>query len=177
MAKTREQKEEEIKSLEDKIAKAKSIVFTSYTGVNVAGMQELRKNYREQGVAYQAAKKRYIDLALDNAKVDHEKVKDLDGSIAVAFGMEDEVAPARIAKDFNKTHESFAIKAGLLKIGEVWKYLSATEVLEFANLPTRDELLARLVGSINAPVSGFVNVLAGNIRGLVNVLKGIKDTK
>jgi len=177
MAKTRDQKKQEIKALEEKISQAKSIIFTSYTGLNVSALEELRVKFREQGVEYQAARKRLIDLALDNNKLEHDSVKGLDGSIAVAFGMADEVSPARIAKDFIKGHETFSIRAGLLKVGESWRYLSETEVMNLANLPSREQLLAKMVGSIKAPISGFVNVLAGNLRGLVNVLNAIKDTK
>jgi large subunit ribosomal protein L10 len=177
MAKTREQKKREIKDLEDRIGRAKSLVFTSYAGLDVPALEELRSKLREQGVEYQAARKRLIDLALDNNKLEHDSVKGLAGSIGVAFGINDEVSPARIAKKFAEKNEKFGIRAGLLKIGESWRYLSAVEVMNLASLPTREELLAKAVGSIKAPLSGLVNVLAGNLRGLVNVLGAIKNTK
>jgi large subunit ribosomal protein L10 len=177
MAKTKDQKSQEIKSLQAKLADAKSIIFTSYTGLSVEDMESLRGKFREAGVSYQASKKRMFDLALDGAKIEHDSIYNLDGSIAAAFSQADEVSAARIAKDFSKENNALSIKAGFLKVGEAWKYLTEAEVMNLANLPTRDELLAKVVGSIKAPVSGFVNVLAGNIRGLVNVLAAIKDTK
>jgi len=177
MPKTREQKKEAIDNLKDKIARAKSIIFTSYAGLDVTGLESVRGKFRDNGVEYKAGNKNLFNIALDDTKVSHEDITSLEGSIGAAFGMEDEVGAARIANDFAKTNENFSIKAGILKIGEDWKYLSEAEVLNLANLPSREMLLAKVVGSIKAPISGFVNVLAGNLRGLVNVLNAIKDTK
>ncbi len=177
MPKTREQKKVAINDLVDKIARAKSIIFTSYAGLDVFGLEELRGKFREQGVEYKASGKNLINIALDDAKIEHEDITELEGSIGAAFSTEDEVAAAKVANDFAKTSKNFEMRAGLLKIGEDWKYLSQEEVLNLANLPSREELLAKVVGSIKAPVTGFVNVLAGNLRGLVNVLNAIKDTK
>jgi len=177
MPKTREQKKVAIDELADKIVRAKSIIFTSYAGLDVPGIEQLRAKFREQGVEYKAGNKNLINIALDNAKIDHEDITKLEGSIAAAFSTEDEVSAAKVAKEFSKVNNNLGIRAGILKIGEDWKYLSEAEVMNLANLPSREELLAKVVGSIKAPISGFVNVLAGNMRGLVNVLNAIKDTK
>ncbi|OIO45619.1 MAG: 50S ribosomal protein L10 [Parcubacteria group bacterium CG1_02_37_51] len=177
MAKTKDQKQQEVKALQEKLADAKSIVFTSFQGLSVESTEVLRSKFCEAGVVYQAAKKRLFDLAFDEAKIEHDSIYNLEGSIAAAFSIADEVSAAKVAKEFSKTNDSLSIKSGFLKVGETWKYLTEAEVMNLANLPTRDELLVRVVGSINAPISGLVNVLAGNIRGLVNVLSAIKDTK
>jgi large subunit ribosomal protein L10 len=177
MPKTRIQKKVEVDKIEEKIARAKSIIFTSYAGLDVSGLEELRGKFREGGVEYKAASKNLLNIALDNAKIEHDDITELDGSIGAAFSLDDEVSAAKVANDFSKTNENFAMRSGILKIGDEWKFLSEAEVMNLANLPSRDELLAKVVGSINAPISGFVNVLAGNLRGLVNVLSAIKDTK
>ena len=177
MPKTRLQKKETINNLVERIKRAKSIIFTSYAGLDVSSLESLRQKFREQGVEYKAGSKNLINIALDEAKIEHEDITELDGSIAAAFSMEDEMSAAKIAKDFSKTNDSFLIKSGILKKGEDWNYLSEAEVVNLANLPSREELLARVVGSINAPVSGFVNVLAGSIRNFANVLNAIKDAK
>ncbi|MFW0837700.1 MAG: 50S ribosomal protein L10 [Candidatus Komeilibacteria bacterium] len=177
MAKNKEQKQAEVKALQAKLEKAKSVVFTAYAGLSVGDMESLRGEYRTADVEYKAAKKRLLDLALTANKVDHESIVDMEGSIATAFGMEDEVAPARVSQEFAKKHDNFSIRAGLLKVGEDWKFLSAEEVIAMASLPSREELLAKVVGSINAPVSGFVKLLAGNVRSLLNVLNAIQETK
>lgn len=177
MPKTREQKKSTIEDLSEKIARAKSIIFTSYTGLDVPGIEELRSKFREASVEYKASNKNLINLALDESKIEHDDITKLEGSIAAAFSIDDEVSAAKVAKDFAKGNDNLALRAGLLKIGEDWKYLSEAEVMNLANLPSRDELLARVVGSIKAPMTGFVNVLVGNMRSLVNVLSAIKDIK
>jgi len=97
-----------------------------------------------------------------------------EGRVAVVFGYEDEVAPAKIVAEFQKEHEDkVGFIAGILEN----KLLNAEEVSALSKLPSKRELYAKIVGSINAPVSGFVNVLAGNIRGLVNVLKAVEEKK
>jgi large subunit ribosomal protein L10 len=85
------------------------------------------------------------------------------------------VAPAKVLKDFQKENEEISLefKGGILE----GKFIQPTEVAALAEVPGRQELYARLVGSLNAPVSGFVNVLAGNLRSLLYALKAIEETK
>ena len=99
--------------------------------------------------------------------------KVFEGSPAVVLGLQDEVAPAQIVAKFAKSHEIVHMFGGMLE-GQA---IDSTKVTELSKLPSKDELLAKMVGSLNAPISGFVNVLAGNLRGLVSVLNNIKDAK
>ena len=172
MAKTRQQKEEELALLKGKCADAKTAVFVDYTGTNVEGATQLRNNSREVGAEYLVAKKTLLSQAATEA-VEGFDATSLHGNLGVLFGFGDEVAPARIAKNFSKTIESFTVLAGVME----GKFIDSTKVNQLADLPSRDELLAKVVGSLNAPISGFVNVLAGNMRGLVTALKGIADSK
>lgn len=172
MPKTKSQKQEEVKKLKQSFASAKSAVFTSYDGLTVAQSQELRNNLRNEKVKYLACKKTLFKRALEGSKLDFNP-DEFSGSLAVAFGKEDEVAPAKILADFAKDKEALKIQGGILE----GKFINASKVLELAKLPSRLELIAKTVATINAPISGFVNVLAGNIRGLVNVLNGIKKSK
>ena len=90
------------------------------------------------------------------------------------FGYEDEVVPAKIVDEFKKTHEEqINFIGGVLENN----FLSAEKIQELAKLPSKQELYAKIVGSLNAPISGFVNVLAGNMRNLVYVLKAIEEKK
>ncbi|MDA1038479.1 MAG: 50S ribosomal protein L10, partial [bacterium] len=89
------------------------------------------------------------------------------------FSYDDEISPARVITNFAKNRESITVTAGILE----GNLVGMETVTAFASLPSREELLAKLVGSINAPVSGFVNVLAANLRGLVQVLGAIKEQK
>ncbi len=169
---TRKQKEELVKDLVVKIRDSKAIVFSDYTGTTVSDMKKLRDKLRESGASYKVAKKKLLELAFREAgiKVD---VKNMQGQIGMAIGREDEVSAAKILSRFSKENKNFKILQGILEN----KVISDKEVMALAALPSKKELLAKLVGSFNAPVSGFVNILAGNLRNLVGVLKAVADSK
>ncbi len=169
---SRAQKEEVIKNLTDQIKAGKAAVFSDFAGTSVGKMQKLRTELRKSGAIYKVTKKKLIELAFKNAGMEVD-VKNMEGQIGVAIGKDDEVSAAKILAKFSKENEGFKILQGVLEN----KVISAEEVMALAKLPSRDELLAKLAWTINAPVSGFVNVLVGNIRGLVTVLKGIADNK
>jgi len=174
MAKTREQKEAFVKELSEQLTSAKGTVFTKYEGLTVHELEELRAKLREEGSRLMMAKKTLLEKALKDAKLAEETdVREFDGAVGVVMGLEDEVAPAKVLDTFAKDHEQVTFYGGLLD-GE---YISADRVKALAKLPSRPELLAKVVGSINAPVSGFVNVLSGTIRNLVGVMKAIEDKK
>ncbi|MCB9799045.1 50S ribosomal protein L10 [Candidatus Nomurabacteria bacterium] len=172
MAKTRQQKQETAERLQTGIASAKSVVFANYQGLTVSAMEELRSKCREQGIEVLAAKKTLVKRALADNGMDVD-IKAFEGSVAAFMGMSDEVAPAKVVNDFAKTNELVTIFGGVLE----GAYIQQEKVKALASLPSKEELYAKIVGSINAPVSGFVNVLAGNLRGLVTALNAIKDQK
>ena len=97
----------------------------------------------------------------------------MDGSYAMACGLEDEVAPAKMLADFAKKHEALKILGGILE----GKTVDKTAIGFLAKLPSKPELLAKLVGSLQSPISNMVNVLAGNLRGLVQVLNAYQKSK
>jgi large subunit ribosomal protein L10 len=172
MAKTRLIKEDEVKKIEESFTTASSVVFSSYDKLTVAKSQILRRALRAAGVSFLACKKTLLERVLKARKLE-VNVDELKGSIALAFGTTDEVAPAKILADFAKTNEALKIQGGLLEN----KFINSSKVLELAALPSKMEMLAQTVRTIQAPISGFVNVLAGNLRGLVNALNAIKDSK
>ena len=173
MPKTRQQKEESLKKVIDRLKESKSAIISDCAGLKVQDSQKLKKECKAEKVDIFSVKKSLLKKALaDAGYADVDKI-DLSGSMLVAFGLEDEVAPARLIKNFAKTHEQVKFRSGIVEK----KIVSLEQVIMLSNLPSKLELYAKLVGSINAPVSGFVNVLAGNLRGLVNVLGAIKDKK
>lgn len=174
MPKTKEQKKDIVASLRDKISRSKSVVFANFDKLSVKENEELRNNLKAENGEYYVAKKTLLDLAFGEAKIDGLDIKKMDGRVAAVFGFEDEVAPAKIVDKFKDAHEE---KVGFLGGILEEKFIDREEVQALAKLPGRDELYAKIVGSINAPVSGFVNVLAGNMRGLVYVLKAIEEKK
>jgi large subunit ribosomal protein L10 len=169
---TRPQKEELVKNLAEMIKGGKVLIFSDYAGTSVAKMKNLRDALRESGSSYKITKKKLIDLALKNAGIE-ASVLDLEGQIGIAIGKEDEVTAAKVLAKFAKENKNFKILRGVLEN----KVISGQEVASLAMLPSKEELLARVVGTINAPISGFVNALAGNLRNLVGVLKAIGETK
>ncbi len=172
MAKTRQEKEAIVAQLADMFRDMKAAAFSSISGYTMAQSDELRSSAAEKNVKVMIAKKTLLANAAKEAGLDIDPAS-YEGSILTAVSFGDEVAAAKLLKDFQKTNEEFKLVAGVLE----GKGLTAEEVTQLASLPSKDELLAKMVGSLNAPVSGFVNVLAGNLRGLVTVLGAIKDQK
>ncbi len=173
MPKTKEQKKQIIDDLDEKLKNSKSLVFADYKGLTVVEAQELRKLAKQSGAEYVVAKKTLIQKAFDKTDIKDVDVTSMDGNIALMIGFEDEVSAAKVSSEFAKDHESLKMLGGVMEN----KYIDLAQVEALSKIPSKNELLAKLVGSINAPVSGFVNVLAGNLRGLVGVLNAIKDTK
>ncbi len=173
MAKTKAQKEAIIRALGEKLKEAKSSIIFKHEGLPVSATDELRNKCREQNVEVLATKKTLLQLALKDQGIDGSDVKSFEGGIAIAISQDDEVAPAKILKDFSKVNPSLEFRGGFLE-GQV---LSLEQVNQLANIPSKLELLAKMVGSLQAPISGFVNVLQGNLRGLVCVLEAIKNNK
>jgi len=174
MPKSKLQKQEILRDLDQKIQKSKSIVFASFDALGVKDNEELRSKLRAEKGEYYVSKKTLLDLAFKNNKLSDLEVRNLPGKVATIFAYEDEISPAKVVFNFRKGREDKIEFVGGVLEG---KFISKEEVQNLATIPSKQELYAKLVGSINAPVSGFVNVLAGNIRGLVTVLKAVADSK
>ncbi len=172
MPKTKEQKKEVIRDLNEKIDKQKSMLFVDYKGLKVKELSKLRKNLKKLGGALVVAKKTLMEVVFKNKKVAVDKEK-LEGQPAIIFGFEDEIAPAKATYEFSKKTENLKILGGYLEN----KFMGAEEMITLAQLPSRKELLAKMVGSISAPMSGFVGVLQGNSRKLVCALSAIAEKK
>ncbi|PIR94950.1 50S ribosomal protein L10 [Candidatus Falkowbacteria bacterium CG10_big_fil_rev_8_21_14_0_10_37_6] len=173
MAITKKHKKDIISNFEEKIKRSKSIVFTKFFGVGANDINDLRDKFKSEGGEYFVAKKTLMEKAFENSEIEGVKPRDFEGEVAAIFGYEDEVSPAKIINEFAKSHEKMEVVGGVLEN----KFISAAQVKNLAMLPSREELYAKVVGSINAPISGFVNVLAGNLRGLATVLKAISEKK
>lgn len=172
MPKSRAQKEEIVTELAEKLSRIKSAVFTSVSGYTMEDADALRQKGREQGIELAVAKKTLLLRALERSGFTIAK-DGLDGSILTVLGYQDEVSAAKLIATFAKDREGIQLVGGILE-GRV---VGADAVKQLASLPSKQELLAKVVGSINAPVSGFVNVLAGNLRNVVYVLNAIKDAR
>ncbi len=171
MAKSRAQKEQAVAALLNDFAGMKSAVFVNYQGLKVKEADELRRAADKEQVAYTVIKKTLLTKALKDSGVDYDATT-LAGMIGVAVA-KDEVAAAKLLADFGKTHEAAKILGGVLE----GKVVDAAAIKSLASLPSRQQLLGQLVYTVNGPVSGFVNVLAANVRSILNVLNAIKDAK
>lgn len=168
----RPEKAGKVAELKDLLSSSKGAVLVDYCGLTVAEDTELRSKMREAGVKYMVAKNTFIRIAAKEAGVEGLDSY-LEHNTAVAFSAEDPVAPAKILNDFSKDHKALEIKVGILD----GKVIALDEVKALAELPSRDELLAKLVGSMQAPISGLVNVLQGTIRNFVYTLEAVRQKK
>lgn len=175
---TKAQKEEIVKSLTEKLQKSKSAVFTSFSGLKVQDAEKLRKIAKKEKSEVLVAKKTLLKIALKKAGLEEVPVDKFENGIATVFSYGDEVAGPKLAANFNRENKALNLVMGLLMdrpAGQ--RLLTLEQVKALAALPGKQELLAKLVGSIKSPITGFVNVLAGNLRGLVNVLNAVKNAK
>lgn len=157
MAFTKEQKTKKIQDIKANIAKQKSLVFADFSKVGSKDLFALRKTLKEAGCNLKIGKKTLIRIALGQSQISfwNKIKKSIPGQLALVFGFEDEIAPARIANQFTKKNENFKI------LGGIWehRFIEKERVLELANIPPRNELLGRLVGSLASPMASFVRVL------------------
>lgn len=175
MAISRTDKEAAVTQIGQELGRMKLVVMTDYRGLTVAEIEELRQALREAGISYRVTKNTLLRIAVkqhpDLAKVDPAVFK---GPMALAIGFDDEVAPARVVFQYAKAHAALEIVGAISADGQV---LTAAEVKALALLPTREQLLATVVGTIAAPLSGFVGVMGANVRSIVNVLNALKESK
>ncbi|WP_301860499.1 50S ribosomal protein L10 [uncultured Megasphaera sp.] len=163
-----------VAEMKEKLQSAQGAVLVGFTGLTVADVTKLRRKFREGNVEYKVIKNTLTRIAIDelgyNALDEH-----LEGPTAIAYSTEDAVAPAKILKEFIKETktEALTIKGGIAD-GQV---IDAAAVDALASLPSREELIAKIVGSMQAPISGLVNVLQGNIRNVVYVLDAVRAKK
>lgn len=166
------QKKEQVKRLAQAFSEAEISILVDYKGLDVSQMTELRSKLREAGVYIEVVKNTLLTLASEGT--DSALLKDLfKGPNAIVLSQEDPVAPAKILTDFAKDNDKLEIKAATL----AGKLLSTEEITQLAKMPTKEELLAKLVYTLNAVPTSFVNVLAGVPRAFVNVLTAVKDQK
>ncbi len=168
MALTKDKKQEIIGEIAELLSGSKLTVVAKYEGTGVKAMQQLRRDARQNGTKVKVVKNRLVKQALQGTN----DLKDVDtaaleGMLLYAFNSEDEVAPAQSLQAFAKKNPTLEFVGAITAEGQ---FMEAADVKALANLPSKDQLRAQLVGTIGAPLSGFANVLAGNVRGVLNVL-------
>ena len=167
-----EAKKEQVAQISEKIGKAQSIVIVDYKGLTVAEDTELRRSFRAAGVEYKVIKNALFARALAENNIEgldeHLKL-----SSAFAFSYDDPVAGAKVIDEFAKKNDKLKVKAGIVD-GQA---VDAAGVKALAALPSKEVLIATVLGTLNAPITGFVRVLNGTLTSLLYALNAVKDQK
>ena len=172
MHEIRPEKLNKVAELKELISSAKGVVLVNYCGLTVAEDTKLRAAMRNAGIKYTVAKNTFIRIAAKEAGIEGLDAV-LEHNTAIAVAPEDPVAVAKIVNDFSKEHKVLEIKAGILD----GKVITVEEVKALAELPSREELLAKMLGSMQAPISGLANVLQGTLRKFVYALEAVRQEK
>ncbi len=151
---------------------AKAIVFADHRGLTVEQDTELRSALRKAGIEYKVVKNTLTRFAAKENGLDGLDTY-LNGPTAMASSDSDPVAPAKVLSEYVKKYDKLELKVGVVE----GKIIDVDGIKSLADLPSREVLVARVLGGLNAPISGFVNVLNGNIRGLVVALNAIAEQK
>lgn len=159
MSKNLEIKKAAVEEIKERFSTAKSAVLVDYRGLTVEEVTALRAKFREAGVEYKVYKNNMVKLAIKDT--DFEPLsQDLTGPNAIAFGIEDAVIPAKIIKEFAKNHSALELKSGVVE----GSYCNLEEMAKIADLPSKEVLLGRFMGSIKSPVSNFAYFLSNLIK-------------
>ncbi|MAQ86595.1 MAG: 50S ribosomal protein L10 [Candidatus Neomarinimicrobiota bacterium] len=163
---------EKIKNLSKSFSKAKAIYFTKYHGLNVANITELRREFFKVDVDYMVAKNTLIKLAAqeNEIEVDSELLK---GATALAISYSEPVSPAKVIKEFKKDGDLPEVK-GILFDGQ---FLPGDDFNRLADLPSKDELLSKLVSMLNNPMQKLVSTLSAPMQNTLGVLNNLKENK
>jgi len=164
MNKNRQIKEAKVAEIREKLQQAKAVVLSDYQGLTVEEDTQLRKGLREAGVEYKVYKNNLVVLAAKELGIEGLE-EYLEGPVSIAFGYEDATAPARILNNFAKDHKKIELKAGIVD-GAVY---NKVEIEKIATIPSKEVLIAKLLGSFKAPLS--------NVAYLLNAIKEKKESE
>lgn len=154
MNKNRQLKEAKVAEIKGKLEKAQAVVLSDYQGLSVEQDTELRKALREAGVEYKVYKNSLVTLAAKELGLDGI-AEYLEGPVSIAFGYEDATAPARVLNNFAKANKKLELKAGIVD-GTIY---NGENIKMLAEIPSKEVLIAKLLGSIKSPVSKFARLL------------------
>lgn len=172
MPKTREQKSKQIEELTNKLQTNSTIVIAEFTGLTMNDLTDFRNKAREKNVSFNIVKNTLLTKAIKNIGIKDFDVNKISKQLAIATGDADEVTISKLVYEFTKVaKEKVKIYSGIIEN----KVVSVETIIKLAQLPSREELLARVVGSISAPVSGFVRVLNGPLQGFYNIAKALSE--
>lgn len=170
MAKSKEQKSQMINDLSRNFLEKKSAVLINYQGLKVSEIQAMRRRLRDQKINFTVLKNSLLRIVLDKEKMEINP-DFLEKPLAISFA-DDEVVLAKELVSSAKEYEVIEILGGYIEKD----FVNDNTIKELSLLPGRDELYAKFVGSMNAPISGLVSVMAGNIRNLINLINNYRES-
>lgn len=165
-----EAKKQVVEDIKAKIAAAKSVVLIDYMGLTVAEDTELRNSFREAGVEYKVLKNTLVRRAFNQSGVT-DFDSDLNGPTAVAFGPDETGAAKIVAAAAKKLNDKISVKSAYVD----GAYVDQAGVKALANMPSKEELIAKMLGSMQAPIANFAGVLSNTLRGLVIALNAVAE--
>lgn len=172
MSMNRAEKTTEIENLKSQLKNSQLTILTDYKGLSVASVTDLRRKLRAKSSAFKVVKNRLARIAVKDTPI--SVVADFfKGTTAVATSTSDLTGPAKVITDFLKDNEIFKFKTAVLN----GKVLDFNQIKALASLPSKEELVAKMLGSLNAPATNLVSVLSQIPRQLVTVLGAVRDQK
>lgn len=172
MAKSRNAKTELLNKYNDLVNSGSGFILVDLAGLDSSTITKLKMQLKEVGSNFTVVKNTILKIALQNANKDI-KVQDFSGSTALITVNEDPSVAAKLLKEVQTTTKLLNPRIGIFQN----EMISAERVAELADLPSKEVLLAKLLGSLQSPISGFMNASTGNVRGFVMVLKGLSEKK
>ena len=169
---TKQEKDELLQLLKEKMSSAQIVILADYKGINVDEITKLRRRMRETGNEFRIAKNTIIKIAAKELNLEGADPY-LQGPTSLAIGPEDPAAPAKVIYDFIKEFKKMEVKAAFLE-GQL---IDAEQVKALANLPSREVLLGKVLGGMQSPMYGFAGSLQGLLRNFVYVLDSVREQK
>lgn len=167
------QKSELIAEIAELLQKSTAVYVTDYAGINVEDISKLRREMRKEGIVYKVYKNTFFKRALDETGKYPQLAGHLKGMAGFAFAFENPVAPAKVIKKHFDATQKFSLKACYIET----QFYDKGQLDVLATLPTKPEIIAGILGSLNSPASGIVGALNAVMRDLVSVIDEIAKQK
>lgn len=166
---TKKEKQKSLADLSERFQQAKSLILVNYRGLDVAAMNKVRRKLQESGGEFKVAKNTLSTLAAKELGWS-DLAPFLKGPTAFAFGLDDDIAPAKILAEFTREFKQLEFKAGVLS----GKVIDLNQVQQLAKLPSKEVLLGQLLGNIQYPLNGFAGTFQNLLRNFVCALEAIR---
>lgn len=169
----RDEKEKIVAEVADTVRRSHGLFFTDFVGLTVEQVTELRREFYKAGVDYRVVKNTLIQKALEQVTGYDTVYQKLTGPTGIAFAYEDAIVPAKIIQKFKEKHSKLSLKVCVLE----QQVYDGSRLTELARLPSRKEMMAAILGSIQAPLAGVPSVIQAVMRDLVSVIGEIEKKK